>query len=106
MSKAEVLGELGSHSLRPLRPSQLIVHSMCRPLSLTQSQQLASLARLTHERHFDSRKFDAKSEIYVPGGLVLGLTMSASARDLHEILHEEVRRANTVGWRACTFKGA
>mmetsp|Transcript_13058 Transcript_13058/g.26662 ORF Transcript_13058/g.26662 Transcript_13058/m.26662 type:complete len:411 (+) Transcript_13058:5-1237(+) len=90
MSKAEVLGELGSHSLRPLRPSQLIVHSMCRPLSLTQSQQLASLARLTHERHFDSKKFDPKSEIYVPGGLVLGLTMSASARDLHEILHEEV----------------
>jgi hypothetical protein len=26
----------------------------------------------------------------VPGGLVLGLTMSASSRDLHEILHEEI----------------
>ena len=28
--------------------------------------------------------------MFVPGGLVLGLAMSASARDLHEILHEEV----------------
>ncbi len=90
MSKAEILGELGSHSLRTLRPHQLIIHSMCRALSLSQSQQLASLARLTHERHFDSRKFDAKTELFLPGGLVLGLAMSASARDLHEILHEEL----------------
>ena len=85
-----MLGELGSHSLTPLRPHQLIVHTMCRALSLTQSQQLASLARLTHERHFDSEKFEPTTEMFVPGGLVLGLAMSASARDLHEILHEEV----------------
>jgi hypothetical protein len=26
----------------------------------------------------------------LPGGLVLGLTLSASARDLHEVLHEEL----------------
>ncbi|GMH88679.1 hypothetical protein TL16_g11225 [Triparma laevis f. inornata] len=116
LSKAEVLGEvrkrncassfsftisttnththtypqLGSHSLASLRPHQLIVHTMCRALSLTQSQQLASLARLTHERHFDSSKFQPTTEMFVPGGLVLGLAMSASARDLHEILHEEV----------------
>jgi acyl dehydratase len=90
LSKAEVLGELGSHSLTPLRPQQLIVHTMNRALSLTQSQQLASLARLTHERHFDSQKYAPSSEMFVPGGLVLGLAMSASARDLHEVLHESV----------------
>eukprot|EP00518_Triparma_eleuthera_P002962 CAMPEP_0182453222 /NCGR_PEP_ID=MMETSP1319-20130603/372_1 /TAXON_ID=172717 /ORGANISM="Bolidomonas pacifica, Strain RCC208" /LENGTH=411 /DNA_ID=CAMNT_0024651125 /DNA_START=29 /DNA_END=1264 /DNA_ORIENTATION=+ len=90
LGKAEVLGELGSHSLTPLRPQQLIVHTMNRALSLTQSQQLASLARLTHERHFNSHKFTPSSEMFVPGGLVLGLAMSASARDLHEILHESV----------------
>jgi len=94
MSKAEVLGELGSHSLRPLRPNQLIIHTMNRALSLSQSQGLSSLARLTHERHFDSLKFDPSTEMFVPGGLVLGLAMSSSARDLHEILHEELLSVN------------
>ena len=28
--------------------------------------------------------------IFFAGGLVLGLTLSASARDLHEVLHEEM----------------
>jgi acyl dehydratase len=94
MSKAEVLGELGSHSLRALRPHQLIIHTMNRALSLSQSQGLSSLARLTHERHFDSLKFKPATEMFVPGGLVLGLAMSSSARDLHEILHEELLNVN------------
>jgi hypothetical protein len=32
--------------------------------------------------------------VFVPGGLVLGLAMSSSARDLHEILHEELLNVN------------
>ena len=59
-------------------------------VTFAQSQQLSSLARLTHERHFDIRKYDEKTEIYVPAGLVLGLTVSASNRDFHESLHEEI----------------
>jgi len=31
-----------------------------------------------------------------PGGLVLGLTLSASARDLHEVLHEELVECSFV----------
>jgi hypothetical protein len=91
LSKASVLGE--SHSLVPLKEGQLILHTMNRSLSQSQSQQLASLARLTHERHFDTRKYETK-ELLIPGGLVLGLVMSAASRDLHEILHEEILHAS------------
>ena len=63
---------------------------MNRSLTFPQSQQLATLARLTHPRHFDTRRYDEKTEILIPGGLVLGIAVSTSSRDLHEILHEEL----------------
>jgi hypothetical protein len=91
LSKSSALGE--SHSLAPLKKGQLILHTMNRSLSQSQSQQLASLARLTHERHFDTRKYETQ-ELLIPGGLVLGLVMSATARDLHEVLHEEMLHAS------------
>jgi acyl dehydratase len=96
LSKATtVLAEQPSHSLAKLRPHDLILHSMQRSLTLSSTQQLASLARLTHERHFDVRKYE-RSELLVPGGLVLGVTTSAAARDLHEILHEEILSCSYV----------
>jgi len=92
LSKATtVLAQEPSHSLARLEPGMMILHTMHRSLTFSQSQQLASLARLTHERHFDSYKYDKAFEIFVPGGLVLGIAMSAAARDLHEILHEEIQ---------------
>lgn len=78
-----------SQSLTPLRPGQLILHSTSRPLSATQSMQLSSLCRLTHPRHFDHHIYNT-DEIFVPGGLIVGLTTSASNRDLHEVLHEDL----------------
>ena len=51
--------------------------------------QLATLARLTHERHFNSRKFYS-TELLVPGGLVFALTCSLASRDLHEVISEEL----------------
>lgn len=91
LSKATtVLAQEPSHSLASLEPGMMLLHTMHRSLTFSQSQQLASLARLTHERHFDSYKYDKSFEIFVPGGLVLGIAMSAAARDLHEILHEEI----------------
>jgi hypothetical protein len=93
LSRADVLQGLKSHTLADLRPGQLILHSLNRSLTFTQSQQLASLARLTHEKHFDCLKYD-QTELLIPGGLVLGLTMSASARDFHEVLHEEIISVN------------
>ena len=90
LSKGEKLREIGSQSLRTFQPGQLIYHQMNRSLTFAQSQQLATLARLTHPRHFDTRRYDEKTEILIPGGLVLGIAISTSSRDLHEILHEEL----------------
>lgn len=66
LSKAHVLTD--SHSLTALQRGSLILHTLNRSITFAQSQQLASLARLTHERHFDIRKYDKKTEIYVPAG--------------------------------------
>jgi len=97
LSKATtVLAKSPSHSLANLKPGELYLHTMHRSLTLTQSQQMASLARLTHARHFNIRDYDRNSEILIPGGLVLGLTLSASARDFHEVLHEEIVSASYV----------
>ena len=82
-------GPLGGVTLRELRPGQLIVHSACRPLTLTQVMQLSSLARIVHDRHFNLAKH-APSELFVPGGCVLGLVNSASGRELHEVLFQEL----------------
>ena len=90
LSKSSVLADLGSHSLKPLRPGQLLLHTMCRSLSMHQMGQLSSLARLTHERHFNALKYDPSTQLFVPGGQVLGLACSAAARDLHEVLYESL----------------
>jgi len=94
-AKANILEELGSQSLAALRPGQLVLHNMQRSLSGSQSQQLASLVKLTHPRHFNTRKYD-QNELLIPGGLVLGLAMSAASRDLHEVIHEELINVNYV----------
>eukprot|EP01036_Dinobryon_divergens_P033097 gene33095-42812_t len=87
--QVDTLQSMGSQTLEPLRPGHLILHTLTRPLSETHSMQLATLARLTHERHFNTLQFP-RSELYIPGGLVLGLTSSLSSRDLHEVLFEEL----------------
>ena len=91
-----ILANQPSHSLTKLERGTVILHTLHRCLTFSQSQQLASLARLTHERHFDTRRYDRSSDILIPGGLVLGITLSASYRDLHEILHEEVTSCSYV----------
>lgn len=55
IKKADILQTLGSQTLTSLRPGQLIIHKLTRPLTFTQIMQLSSLARLTHERHFNTR---------------------------------------------------
>lgn len=89
VEQAETLQSIGSQTLTTLRPGQLILHTLSRPLSETHMMQLASLARLTHERHFNTRKF-RRDELFVPGGLVLGMATSLASRDLHEVLYEEL----------------
>ena len=95
-SKADTIQSLGNQSLAALNPGQAILHSMCRSLSFSQSQQLASLAKLSHELFFNSYKYDPSAEILVPGELVHGLVVSAASRDLHEVLHEEVHNVSYI----------
>jgi len=87
--QTETLQDIGSQTLMSLRPGQLILHTLARPLSETHMMQLATLGRLTHERHFNTRLYK-KSELYVPGGLVFGLATALASRDLHEVLYEEL----------------
>lgn len=89
VTNSDKLNALGSHTLSHLRPGQLIFHTLVRPLSQTVVMQLATLARLTHERHFNTRKF-SRDEVLVPGGLVYALTTSLASRDLHEVIFEEL----------------
>lgn len=91
--QVEILQQRGSHTLTSVRPGQLLLHTLTRPLSATHCMQLATLARLTHERHFNTKLY-REDELYVPGGLVLGLTTSLSSRDLHEALYEELIGCN------------
>jgi acyl dehydratase len=95
--RTETLQGLGSQTLTSLRPGQLVLHTLARPLSQTHTMQLATLGRLTHERHFNKRLF-RDDELLVPGGLVLALTTSLASRDLHEVLFEELNE--------CTFPNA
>ena len=85
----ETLQTLGSQTMTNLRPGQLILHTLSRPLSLTHSMQLSTMGRLTHERHFNTRAY-RDDELVVAGGLVLGMTTSLASRDLHEVLYEEM----------------
>lgn len=89
IGQSEVLQQLGSQTLRSVRPGQLILHSQMRGLGFGHSMQLATLGRLTHERHFNIHKFN-RENIYTPGGLVLALTCSLASRDLHEVLYEDL----------------
>ena len=43
--QVETLQSIGSQTLEPVRPGQLILHTLTRPLSETHSMQLATLAR-------------------------------------------------------------
>jgi hypothetical protein len=66
ITKSDVLQSIGSHSLTTLRPGQLILHALTRPVGLESAMQLATLARLTHERHFNTQSFKI-GDLYCPG---------------------------------------
>lgn len=89
VKRLETLQDMGSQTLTSLRPGQLILHTLTRPLNETHAMQLATLGRLTHERHFNKRLY-RPDELVIPGGLVVGLVTSLASRDLHEVLYEEL----------------
>lgn len=89
VKRLETLQDMGSQTLTSLRPGQLILHTLTRPLNETHAMSLATLGRLTHERHFNKRLY-RPDELVIPGGLVVGLVTSLASRDLHEVLYEEL----------------
>lgn len=93
VSNSEKLTSQGSQTFNALRKGQLIFHTLNRPLSETHLMQLATLARLTHDKHFNTRKY-TREEILVPGGLSFALTCSLASRDLHEVIYEELVAAS------------
>jgi hypothetical protein len=91
IGQAEILQNMGSQTLRSVRPGQLILHSMTRPLDAGYTMQLATLGRLTHDRHFNTQRHKP-SELYTPGGIVFALACSLASRDLHEVLYEDLEK--------------
>lgn len=89
VDSSEKLTAQGSQTFSALRQGQLIFHTLNRPLSETHLMQLATLARLTHDKHFNTRKYK-REEILVPGGLSFALTCSLASRDLHEVIYEDL----------------
>ena len=90
VDQAEKLQQLGSQTLMPLTPGQLLLHGMQRPIALGQCMQLSTIARINHDRHFNTRKHKLPDEMTIPAGLQLAMTLAMASRDLHEVLHEEL----------------
>ena len=70
VKSADLLGELGGVTLRPLDPGKLFTHGSARMLTMTQAMQLAALGRVVHDRHFNPAKYAGEPErerLYVPG---------------------------------------
>lgn len=89
--KVPQLQQQGSQSLSTVRTGQLILHTLSRPLTAPHMMQLATLARITHPRHFNAvANQSATPDLLVPGGLVLALTCSLTARDMHEVRFDKI----------------
>ena len=90
VDQAEKIQQLGSQTLLSLKSGQLLLHGMQRPLALGQCMQLSTIARINHDRHFNTRKHKLPDELTIPAGLQLATTLSMASRDLHEVIHEEL----------------
>jgi hypothetical protein len=79
VEQADTIHTLGSQTLNQVKPGQLILHTMQRPMTFGGMMQLSTIARLNHDRHFNSRKYSNK-ELVIPGGLLSAMTLSMSSR--------------------------
>lgn len=65
IDSSEILSSLGSHTFTTMRPGQLILHTLMRPISPTHSMQLSMLARITHPRHFNTKQYRYHNFIFL-----------------------------------------
>lgn len=76
-------------TLTSLRPGQLLLHGMSRPIGRSAAMQLATLFRMTHPLLYNTSRYSPE-ELVVAGGVVLAQSHACSARSLYEVLSEEM----------------
>jgi citrate lyase beta subunit/acyl dehydratase len=81
-----------------LAPGELLLHGFARPLGVTANLALSTQFLVTHPIHLDHHRFDLGHGrgVVVSGGLVVALTLAAAARDLHEVVWEELLAADNL----------
>ncbi len=82
----------------PLETGQLILHSFARPMGVDSNLALSTCFKVTLPIHLDHHRYedDDSRGIIVSGGLVEALALSASSRDFHEVIWEELIQADAL----------
>ncbi|NNC20238.1 hypothetical protein HJC22_31405 [Corallococcus exiguus] len=77
---------------------ELLLHGFARPLGVTANLALSTQLLVTHPIHLDHHRFDLGHGrgVVVSGGLVVSMTLAAAARDLHEVIWEELLAADNL----------
>jgi citrate lyase beta subunit/acyl dehydratase len=77
---------------------ELLLHGFARPLGVTANLALSTQLLVTHPIHLDHHRFDLGHGrgVVVSGGLVVSMTLAAAARDLHEVVWEELLAADNL----------
>ncbi|AKQ67210.1 Citrate lyase beta chain [Myxococcus hansupus] len=77
---------------------ELLLHSFARPMGITANLALSTQFMVTHPIHLDHHRYDLGHAhgIVVSGGLVVAMTLAAAARDLHEVVWQELLAADNL----------
>ena len=91
-------GRTGWESAREFREGELILHSFARPVGISSNLALSTLFLVTHPIHLDHGRYDQGDGIgvVVSGGLVIAAALSSAARDISDVVHEEMIFGNNV----------
>ncbi|MEM8861607.1 MAG: aldolase/citrate lyase family protein, partial [Chloroflexota bacterium] len=83
---------------RKLAKGDLILHSFARPMGVTANLQLSTLLLVTHPIHLDHHTYDQGNAegIVISGGLVVSQMLGAVARDISDVVWEELIYANNI----------
>ncbi|RKH35900.1 hypothetical protein D7Y13_00655 [Corallococcus praedator] len=94
----EVLPRAEAGTAPSFEAGDLLLHSFARPLGITANLALSTQLLVTHPIHLDHHRFDLGHGrgVVVSGGLVVSMTLAAAARDLHEVLWEELIAADNI----------
>ncbi|WPB82120.1 aldolase/citrate lyase family protein [Archangium violaceum] len=88
----------GTDAGTSFEPGELLLHSFARPLGISANLALSTQFLVTHPIHLDHHRFDLGhgKGVVVSGGLVVAMTLAAAARDLYEVVWEELLAADNL----------